>query len=81
MTEYDKLVNATWILTKWDHQANGMSEFKVRITGLCDGPDGSTWAIIEGAGDREISMPLHEFEKQAVLDRSHVKAFYEGLSA
>ena len=81
MTEYDKLLNATWILTKWCHQANGMSEFKVRITGLCDGPDGSTWAIIEGAGDREISMPLHEFEKQAVLDRSHVKAFYEGLSA
>lgn len=81
MTEYDKLLNATWILTKWDIEANGMSEFKVRITGLCDGPDGSTWAIIEGAGDREISMPLHEFEKQAVLDRSHVKAFYEGLSA
>ena len=81
MTEYEKLLNQTWILTKWCHKAKGMSEFRVKITGLCDGPDGSTWAIIEGAGDREISMPLHEFEKQAVVDRSHVKAFYEGLSA
>lgn len=81
MTEYEKLLNATWILTKWDHQANRMSEFKVRITGLTDGPDGSTWAFIEGAGDREISMPLHRFEQQAVLDRSHVKAFYDGLAS
>ena len=81
MTEYEKLLNATWILTKWDHQTNRMAEFKVRITGLTDGPDGSTWAFIEGTGDREISMPLHRFEQQAVLDRSHVKAFYEGLAS
>jgi len=79
---YDDMLASTWILTKWDHQHNGMAEFRVKITGLCDGPDGSTWATIDGESlDREISMPLHEFEKQAVVDRSHVKAFYEGLVA
>ena len=79
---YQDMLNQTWLLTKWSHEHKGMAEFRVKITGTVDGPDGSTWAIIEGEDlDREISMPLHQFEKQAVVDRSHVKAFYEELSA
>ena len=66
MSAYDDLISKRWILTKWDHSLKGMCEFYVRITGLYDGPDGSTWATIEGEGlDREIAMPLHRFEQQA----------------
>lgn len=56
-----------WIITKFDHKAGLMSEFEVQITGIVDGPDGSDWVIIQGAADREISMPLNRFREQARL--------------
>jgi len=59
-----------WIITKFDHKVGLMSEFEVQITGIVDGPDGSDWVIIEGAADREISMPLNRFREQARLVQS-----------